>query len=53
MQTDTIVQLFTSFIQKEIAKISDNLSKSWDISQFKDDTTKLMNQLQACLTKYI
>ena len=53
MQTDTILQLFTPYIQREIARLSEELSKTWDFRQFEDDLMKLMNQLEACLIKYI
>ncbi len=49
MQTDTILQLFTPYIQREIARLSEELSKTWDFRQFEKDVMKLMNQLEACL----
>jgi len=50
MQTDTILQLFAPFIQKEIAKLSEELSNTWDFRQFEDGMMKLMHQLEAILT---
>ncbi len=50
MQTDTILQLFAPFIQKEIAKLSEELSNTWDFRQFEDGMMNLMNQLEAILT---
>ncbi len=50
MQTDTILQLFAPFIQKETAKLSKELSNTWDFRQFEDGMMKLMNQLEAILT---
>jgi len=49
MQTDAILQLFTPYIQKEIARLSEEFSKTWDFRQFEDGMMKLMNQLEACL----
>lgn len=49
MQTETILQYFVPYIQKEIAKLSEELSKTWDFRQFEDEMMKLMNQLEACL----
>ena len=49
MQTETILQLFTPYIQKEIAKLSKELNATWDFRQFEDGMMKLMNQLEACL----
>jgi len=53
MQTDTILQLFAPFIQKEIAKLSEELSTTWDFRQFENGMMKLMNQLEAILTACI
>ena len=49
MQTETILQLFTPYIQKEIAKLSKELNETWDFRQFEDGMIKLINQLEACL----
>jgi len=49
MQTNLILQLFTPYIQKEIAQLSKELNKTWDFRQFEDGVMKLMNQLEACL----
>ena len=49
MQTETILQLFTPYIQREVAKLSEELSKTWDFKQFEEGVMKLMNQLEACL----
>jgi len=50
MQTDLIVQFFTPYIQKEIERLSKQLSKTLDFRQFEDGMRKLMNQLEACVT---
>lgn len=49
MQTEIILQYFALYIQKEIAKLSEELSQTWDFREFEDETMKLMNQLEACL----
>ncbi len=49
MQTETILQLFIPYIQKEIAKLSKELNETWDFRQFEDGMIELMNQLEACL----
>jgi len=49
MQIDTILQFFTPYIQKEVARLSEELGKTWDFRQFEDDVMRLMNQLEACL----
>ncbi len=50
MQTDTILQFFTPFIQREIMKLSKELSNTWDFRQFEDGMMNLINQLEAILT---
>jgi len=49
MQIDTILQLFTPYIQKEMRKLAEELGETWDFRQFEDDVMKLINQLEACL----
>ncbi len=49
MQTETILQLFTPYIQKEVAELSKELNETWDFRQFEDGMIKLTNQLEACL----
>jgi len=49
MQIGTILQLFTPYIQKEVARLSEELGKTWDFRQFEDDVMRLTNQLEACL----
>jgi len=49
MQTEAILQYFVPYIQREIAKLSEELSKTWDFRQFEDEMMKLMAQLEACL----
>ena len=49
MQINTILQLFTPFIQRETVKLSEELSNTWDFRQFEDGMTKLTNQLEAIL----
>ncbi len=53
MQTDIILQLFTPYIQKETAKLSEELRNTWDFRQFEDGMMKLMSQLEALLTMCI
>lgn len=50
MQTDSIIQFFTPYIQRETAQLSEQLSKTQDFRQFEDGMRKLMNQLEACIT---
>lgn len=50
MQTNTILQLFTPYIQKEMERLSEELHKTWDFRQFEDGVRELMNQLEACIT---
>ncbi len=49
MHIDTSLQLFTPYIQKEMAKLAEELSETWDFRQFEDGVMKLINQLEACL----
>lgn len=50
MQINTILHLFTPYIQKEMKGLSENLNKTWDFRQFEDGVRELMNQLEACIT---
>jgi len=50
MQTDSIIQFFTPYIQRETAQLSEQLSKTLDFRQFEDGMRKLMNQLEAYIT---
>jgi hypothetical protein len=49
MQTETILQYFGPYIQKEVARLSEELRKTWDLRQFEDEMMQLMNQLEAYL----
>lgn len=49
MRTNDILQLFTPYIQRELSKLSAELSKTWDFQQFENGIMTLMNQLEACL----
>jgi hypothetical protein len=50
MQTDFIIQFFTSYIQRETARLAKQLSETYDFRQFEDDMRDLMNQFEACIT---
>jgi hypothetical protein len=50
MQTDSIIQFSTPYIQRETAQLSEQLSKTLDFRQFEDGMRKLMNQLEAYIT---
>ncbi len=52
MQTNSIIQFFTPYIQRETAQLAKQLSKTLDFRQFEDGMQKLMNQLTACITAY-
>lgn len=53
MQIETILQYFVPYIQKEIAKLSEELSKTWDFRQFEDEMMKLMNEVEASLIECV
>ena len=50
MQTDFIIQFFTSYIQRETARLAKQLSETYDFRQFEDGMRNLMNQFEACIT---
>ena len=53
MQTKTILQLFIPYIQRKVAKLSEELSKTWDFRQLEEGVMKLMNQLKTCLIAWV
>jgi hypothetical protein len=50
MQTDFIIQFSTSYIQRETARLAEQLSQTQDFRQFEAGMRELMNQLEACIT---
>lgn len=53
MRTETILQLFTPYIQRETVKLAEELNQTWDFKQFEERVMKLMNQLEACLIQFV
>lgn len=53
MQIKTILQYFVPYIQKEIEKLSEELSKTGSFRQFEDEMMKLMNELEASLIECV
>lgn len=49
MQTDTILQVFSPYIQRKVAQLSEELGKTLDFRQFEKSVMELMKQLEASL----